>query len=58
MIGTGDNCNEDLEFAITRNAPFMTMNASWFYLDDDGDGLLNGPSDWDTDGDSMPHGLE
>ena len=58
MIGTGDKCNEDLEFAITRDAPFMMMNASWFYLDDDGDGLLNGPSDWDTDGDGMPDGFE
>jgi hypothetical protein len=58
MIGTGDKCNEDLENAITRDAPFMMMNASWFYLDDDGDGLLNGPSDWDTDGDGMPDGFE
>ena len=36
----------------------MSKNASWFYLDDDGDGLLNGPSDWDTDGDGMPDGFE
>ena len=24
----------------------------------DGDGFLNGPSDWDTDGDGMPDGFE
>ena len=27
-------------------------------MDMDGDGLLNGPSDWDTDGDGMPDGFE
>ena len=30
LIGTGEQCNEELEFATTRNAPFMSMNASWF----------------------------
>ena len=27
-------------------------------MDMDGDKLLNGPSDWDTDGDGMPDGFE
>ena len=27
-------------------------------MDMDGDGLLNGPSDWDTDGDGMPDVFE
>ena len=26
--------------------------------DMDGDGQMNGPSDWDTDGDGMPDGFE
>ena len=39
-------------------APCADKNTSWFYLDDDQDGLLNGPSDWDSDGDGMPDGFE
>ena len=39
-------------------APYADKNTSWFYLDDDQDGLLNGPSDWDSDGDGMPDGYE
>ena len=31
---------------------------TWFEQDMDGDGRLNGPSDWDTDGDGMPDGFE
>jgi len=30
----------------------------WFNQDMDGDGRLNGPGDWDTDGDGMPDGFE
>jgi len=56
--GTGAQCNEGLDNSITRDSPFMSMNESWYYLDDDNDGLLNGPSDWDTDGDGMPDGFE
>ena len=56
------NCNEpikdDNSQSFAFDAPFMDKNTSWFYLDDDGDGLLNGPSDWDSDGDGMPDGYE
>ncbi len=56
------NCNEPIRDDNTQtflfDAPFMSKNTSWFYLDDDGDGLLNGPSDWDSDGDGMPDGYE
>ena len=56
------NCNEpikdDNSQTFAFDAPFMNKNTSWFYLDDDGDGLLNGPSDWDSDGDGMPDGYE
>ena len=33
-------------------------DVSWFSQDMDNDGRLNGPSDWDTDGDGMPDGFE
>ena len=36
----------------------MNQNTSWFYLDDDGDGLLNGPQIGILDGDGMPDGYE
>ena len=56
------NCNEPIRDDNTQtflfDAPFMSKNTSWFYLDDDEDGLLNGPSDWDSDGDGMPDGYE
>ena len=42
-----------------RTAPFASeVSAAWFLSDLDGDGLLNGPSDSDTDGDGMPDGFE
>ena len=31
---------------------------TWFEQDMDNDGRLNGPGDWDTDGDGMPDGFE
>ena len=48
---------------LTLDAPFTSQSAgpgdlAWFSLDMDGDGRLNGPSDWDTDGDGMPDGFE
>ncbi len=47
----------------TLPAPFTHIldgpdDYSWFVEDMDGDGRLNGPSDWDTDGDGMPDGFE
>ena len=47
---------------VQRMAPFAEQSEefglSWFMEDMDGDGQLNGPSDWDTDGDGMPDGFE
>ena len=54
----GENCNAGLEVANEHVGPFFGKERSWFLLDMDGDGLLNGPSDWDTDGDGMPDGFE
>ena len=56
--GVGENCNIPLLDPITRTSPFAGVENSWFLMDMDGDGLLNGPSDWDTDGDGMPDGFE
>lgn len=58
FVGTGEECNVALVQSIDRVAPFQTMDDAWFLGDMDGDGLLNGPSDWDTDGDGMPDGFE
>ncbi len=56
------NCNEEIRSDTSQSfsfpAPYMDKNESWFYLDDDNDGYLNGPSDWDSDGDGMPDGYE
>ena len=55
--GMGESCNEPLLQPETRAGPFNGVERSWFMMDMDGDGLLNGPSDWDTDGDGMPDGF-
>ena len=48
---------------ISLDAPFTDLmsgvgDLTWFNEDMDGDGRLNGPGDWDTDGDGMPDGFE
>lgn len=62
MRATGQNCGLSLLDPIIRDAPFADEarenGLAWFKEDMDGDGLLNGPSDWDTDGDGMPDGFE
>jgi hypothetical protein len=58
FTGMGENCNEPLLQSVVRTGPFYGVERSWFMMDMDGDGLLNGPSDWDTDGDGMPDGFE
>ena len=54
FVGTGEDCNVPLLESISRAAPFMAMERAWFLQDMDNDGINNGPSDWDTDGDGMP----
>ncbi|MEC7088888.1 MAG: hypothetical protein VXW82_00230, partial [Candidatus Thermoplasmatota archaeon] len=58
FTGLGEQCNEPLLQALPHTGPFSGVDRSWFLMDMDGDGLLNGPSDWDTDGDGMPDGFE
>ena len=62
MMATGQNCGLDLLDPVNRQAPFaadaLEHGLAWFKEDMDGDGRLNGPSDWDTDGDGMPDGFE
>lgn len=48
---------------IRLDAPYTDFmsgvgDLTWFNEDMDGDGRLNGPGDWDTDGDGMPDGFE
>ena len=48
---------------IRLEAPYTDLmsgvgDLTWFNEDMDGDGRLNGPGDWDTDGDGMPDGFE
>jgi len=57
-MGMGEQCNENLLNPVPRIGPFFGVERSWFMMDMDNDGLLNGPSDWDTDGDGMPDGFE
>ena len=59
----GSNCGEPVitppSQRLPTEAPFADeVSATWFLSDMDGDGFLNGPSDWDTDGDGMPDGYE
>jgi len=58
FVGMGEECNIDLLDPVTQAGPFATQDRSWFMMDMDNDGLRNGPSDWDTDGDGMPDGFE
>ncbi len=58
LTGVGENCNIPLLDPIVRDSPFAGAENSWFLMDMDNDGFLNGPSDWDTDGDGMPDGFE
>lgn len=55
------HCGKPLVETITTTGPFSSISGgstAFFRQDMDGDGRLNGPSDWDTDGDGMPDGFE
>ena len=56
------HCGVTLLNSIYKKAPFHDVSGddglSWFLEDMDEDGFLNGPGDWDTDGDGMPDGFE
>lgn len=58
FTGLGEDCNIPLLDSIQQKGPFQGFDKSWFLMDMDDDGFLNGPSDWDTDGDGMPDGFE
>ena len=56
-------CGVPVFGSLSIQAPYtdkMTApgDLTWFEQDMDGDGRLNGPGDWDTDGDGMPDGFE
>ena len=57
------HCGEPTEENFGMDAPYTEFmdgegDLTWFNQDMDGDGRLNGPGDWDTDGDGMPDGFE
>lgn len=60
-VELNNHCGLPLLITQTKSAPFSHVSGgslSWFLEDMDNDGILNGPSDWDTDGDGMPDGFE
>ena len=62
-IELGTHCGVPVFGTISLQSPFSEFmsepgDLTWFEQDMDGDGRLNGPSDWDTDGDGMPDGFE
>jgi hypothetical protein len=61
-IELDSHCGVTLLNTIYKQAPFHDVSGndglSWFLEDMDEDGFLNGPGDWDTDGDGMPDGFE
>ena len=57
------HCGVPVFGTLSIDAPYtdkMTApgDLTWFEQDMDSDGRLNGPGDWDTDGDGMPDGFE
>ena len=54
----GEQYGDALLDPVSRVGPFFGVGQDWFMMDMDGDGLLNGPSDWDTDGDGMHDGFQ
>ena len=62
-IDLGVHCGKPVFGTLTIEAPYTSLmsghgDRTWFEQDMDGDGRLNGPGDWDSDGDGMPDGFE
>jgi len=63
IIDLGVHCGKPVFGTLSIDAPYTNLmsghgDRTWFEEDMDGDGRLNGPGDWDTDGDGMPDGFE
>ena len=63
QIQLGVHCGVPVFGTLNLQAPFTDFmsghgDRTWFEQDMDNDGRLNGPGDWDTDGDGMPDGFE
>jgi len=63
IIDLGVHCGKPVFGTLSIDAPYTDLmsghgDRTWFEEDMDGDGRLNGPGDWDTDGDGMPDGFE
>ena len=63
VIELGVHCGVPVFGTISLQAPYTDLmsghgDRTWFEQDMDNDGRLNGPGDWDTDGDGMPDGFE
>ncbi len=62
-VDLGIHCGVPVFGTLTIQAPFTSVmsgpgDLTWFEQDMDNDGRLNGPGDWDSDGDGMPDGFE
>ena len=62
-IELGVHCGVPVFGTLTLKSPYHEMmsgigDMTWFEEDMDNDGRLNGPGDWDSDGDGMPDGFE
>ena len=62
-IELGVHCGVPVFGTLSLQAPYTEFmsepgDLTWFEQDMDNDGRLNGPGDWDTDGDGMPDGFE
>ena len=62
-IALETHCGMPVFGTLNIDAPYTDLmsgegDLTWFEKDMDNDGRLNGPGDWDTDGDGMPDGFE
>ena len=62
-VALESHCGIPVFGTLNIDAPYTDLmsgegDLTWFEKDMDNDGRLNGPGDWDTDGDGMPDGYE